>query len=269
MPDLTSARNAAVKAARQLARRRGPADRLLVEAPAAVDAAVAASALAELFVLADAAAEHQSRMDAAARAGARVRTVTAPVLDALADTRSPQGVVGVAQWPEPGLADAVDGASLVVAAVDCGDPGNVGTIVRTADAGGADAVLLVGACADPRGPKAVRASAGSLFHLPVVRTAWDDAHSALRRAGLQVLAASAHGGVAYTDCDWTARVAVMLGSEAHGLPAQVIADADTEVVVPLRGRAESLNVAAAAAVLVFEAARQRAAAPPRRARGAA
>jgi TrmH family RNA methyltransferase len=141
-----------------------------------------------------------------------------------------------------------------------GDPGNAGTLLRCADAAGAEAVVLAGAGVDPYNPKAVRASAGSLFHLRLAVDADPAAAvAAVRCAGLQVLAAD---GAAATDLDGAERqgllarpTAWLFGNEARGLPAAVTALADTSVAVPLHGRAESLNLAAAAAVCLYASAR--------------
>lgn len=260
MPDLTSARNPAVKDARRLAAARSRDDeRLLVEAPGPVGAAVAAGACTELFLVDGAGDAHADLVAAARTGGARVRTVAPHVLDALAATRSPQGVVAVARWPLPDVAEALGTAALAVVAVDCADPGNLGTLVRTADAAGADAVVVVGG-ADPRGAKAVRASAGSLFHLPVADGAWPSVVAAARAAGLALVAADVRAPLAHHAHDWTAPSALVLGGEAHGLPAEVAADCDAAVRVPLAGRAESLNVAVTGAVVLYEALRQRTAA---------
>lgn len=257
MADVTSVRNALVKEARRLGRTRArDEERLLVESPGPVEAAVAAGACRELFVVDEQIDDHAAVVDAARAGGARVHTVTAAVLDALAATRSPQGLVAVVAWPLPEVEEALAGATLAVVAVDCGDPGNVGTLVRTADAAGADAVVLVGG-ADPRGAKAVRASAGSLFHLPVVVAEWDAVARDARGAGLALVATHADAALAHHRRDWTGASAIVLGSEAHGLPAEVVADCDEVVAVPLRGRAESLNVAVTGAVVLYEAVRQR------------
>lgn len=260
MVDLTSARNPAVKDARRLARHRARDDeRLLVEAPGPVAAAVAAGAPAELYVTSEAAGEHDALIARARAAGAGVTTVTPAVLEAMAATRSPQGVVAIARWALAPPAAALAGASLAVIAVGCGDPGNVGTLVRTADAAGADAVLVVGG-ADPRGPKAVRASAGSLFHLPVAEATWEQAAQGAGEAGLALVAADAGAATAHHQHDWTPGCALALGGEAHGLPADVARRCDAAVRVPLIGQAESLNVAVTGAVMLYEAVRQRAAA---------
>lgn len=254
MAVVTSVDNAAVKAARKLARRAGR-DRsgaFLVEGPQAVGEALAH--LARLFVT-DAGTDLARR---AAGAGVDVVTVTDRVLASMAGTANPQGVVGVAALPVVTLDAALDGATLVVVCWQVADPGNLGTVVRTADAAGADAVVCTAGSVDPRNPKAVRASAGSLFHLPVVSDA-DPATvlAACRAQGLQVVAADPSGPVGYTDVDFRGPTAVVLGNETHGLPGAVRDAADVVASVPIHGRAESLNLAVSAALLVYEAARQR------------
>ncbi len=147
---------------------------------------------------------------------------------------------------------------LLVWLVEPNDPGNVGTVIRTADAAGADAVLLAGG-ADPFGGKSVRASAGSVFHLPIVECAAEHGLAAAGRAGLATFATSGAGEVdldQLLDAGRLAAPAVWLfGTEAHGLPADVLAAADARVRIPIHGRAESLNLAAAAAVCLYASAR--------------
>ncbi len=141
------------------------------------------------------------------------------------------------------------------------DPGNAGTVVRTADAAGAAAVVFADETVDPTNPKAVRASAGSIFHLPIV--AGGPATEIVRHlgaVGYTTVASVPRGATAYTAFDWRRPVALVLGNEATGLDPEVAGVVDTAVTVPLSGRAESLNVSAAAAVLCFEARRQRTAA---------
>ena len=138
------------------------------------------------------------------------------------------------------------------------DPGNAGTIIRTADAAGADAVVLVRGGVDPTGPKVVRATAGSLFHLPLLAVEGLEAVvEALRSAGLQLLAADGRGRTDLFDADGllAAPTAWMLGNEARGLAPGVVSRADTVVSIPLYGRAESLNVASAAALCLYASAR--------------
>lgn len=250
--------NAAVKAARRLARARARAETgtFLVEGPHAV--AEAGQHLERLFVTAEAHGKHPDLVAGAAARGADVVRVDERVLAALATTPSAQGVVGVARLPRADLTKAVTGARLVVVLVDAREPGNVGTVVRTADAAGADAVVLAGACAEPGNPRTVRASAGSLFHLPVAAAAWPEALAACTAAGLRTVAADGAAAARHTDIDLTGPVALVFGNEAHGLPPEVVAACDDAARVPIHGAAESLNLAAAAAVFCYEVVRQRA-----------
>lgn len=258
MARITSTANPVVRAARRLAR--SPGDRrsgtFVVEGPQAVRAA--AGALDRLFVTDSAAGQRADLVRAARDGGAEIVQVSDAVLAVIATTVSPQGLVGVARLPFPPLDEALAGATLVVVLVGVADPGNVGTIVRSADAAGADAVLLTSGSADPRNPKAVRASAGSIFSLPVVaELELEQILAACRRHGLALLATSPRGAL---DCDRTDLVrplGLVCGNEARGLPDSVVAQCDAAIRVPQQGRAESMNLAAAVAVLTYEAARQR------------
>jgi RNA methyltransferase, TrmH family len=257
-PTVTSTSNAAVKAARRLARtNRRSGEPFLVEGPQAVREAVAH--LRRLFVTEAAAGRHPDLVERAERSGADIIVVSEPVLESLADTVAPQGLIGVADLASADL-DVVAGASsLIVVLWEVRDPGNAGTIIRTADAAGADAVVLAGDSVDPRNAKAVRASAGSLFHLPVAQVGeWQEVAAACRSAGLRLLAADARGTVRHTELDLTAGSALVFGNEARGLDAKVVDDCDLVARVPIHGAAESLNLAATAAVMLYEAARQRA-----------
>jgi TrmH family RNA methyltransferase len=146
---------------------------------------------------------------------------------------------------------------LVCVLAEVRDPGNAGTVLRAADAFGADAVVTTRGSVDPQSPKAARAAAGSLFHLPVVAGApWPEVAAALRGRGLRLVGADPHASATVDQAPLAEPVALVIGNEAHGLPAEVEADLDLVVRVPLAGRAESLNLAAAAAVLLYETARQ-------------
>lgn len=171
------------------------------------------------------------------------------VLERVATTERPQPNLAVVRMPD--RPDPLPEATFVVVADRLSDPGNLGTILRSAEAAGVDAVALTPGSVDPYNPKAVRASAGALFHVPVVTADLDT----LRAAGLRLLGASSHQGQVHTTVDWTGRLAVVVGNEAHGLPDD--AAVDGWVRIEHHGRAESLNVAMAATVLVFEAARSR------------
>lgn len=264
-PVVTSTGNAAVKAARRLAgQRRGGGDGVLVEGPQAVREAL--DHLERLFV-APRAFDAQARLVRRAQGrGVEVIAVSDAVLGSIAGTVTPQGLIGVATLAGHALDDVLPVAGLVLAVAGLADPGNAGTILRTADAAGADAVVLTAGSVDVRNPKAVRASAGSLFHLPVVvGAAVDELVDGCRRHGLRLVAADARGDVAHTAVDLRPPTALLFGGEASGLAEGLRERCDAVVRVPMHsrprpgftGRPESLNVAAAVAVVAFEAARQR------------
>jgi TrmH family RNA methyltransferase len=198
-------------------------------------------------------------------AGIPVADLKEGVLEKIGTTRTPQPVLAVAAWPVAGVADLVrlttsrpDG--LFVVTVDVADPGNLGTIVRSAEAAGADGLVVAGGGVDVRNPKVVRASAGAVFGLPVVEMA--DATAAvatLREYGVACFGAVATGGDAPDQLTLGGPVAFVVGNEARGLNAPLLAALDGTVTIPMAGSAESLNVAMATTVLCFEAARQRAA----------
>ena len=195
--------------------------------------------------------------DAALERGARVFELAPGVLARASDTVTPQPVAAVVPYLDVPL-ERLRGASLLVVCVDLRDPGNAGTVLRSAEAAGAGGVVFASGSVDVYNPKTVRASAGSVFHVPVVTG--DDAAEVLDevgRWGVRRLAASASGGADYDSLDLLAPVALVLGNEAHGLPPAVADHVDQPVTIPMAGRAESLNVGMAAAVLCFEVARQR------------
>jgi TrmH family RNA methyltransferase len=254
--DPFTSRTPRVVAARRLQRRRDreTAGRFLVEGPQAV---AEAPRILELFGTHEALDRYPGLAD---RAG-RVSPVTRDGLAALAETVTPQGLVGVCEFIDVSLPVALGrGPRLVAVLADIRDPGNAGTVLRTADAAGAGAVIFAGDAVDPYNGKCVRASVGSLFHVDVVRHRTPAAVVAqARAAGLRVLAADAYGD---TDLDALAAgggldgpTAWLFGSEAHGLPDDLARAADARVRVPIHGRAESLNLAAAAAVCLYSSAR--------------
>jgi RNA methyltransferase, TrmH family len=241
-------------AARKLLRRAGRdrAGRFLVEGAQAVREALRYGHVRELFVTETAAARHSELV-----AAARATVVTERAAASLSDTVTPQGIVAVCDLLDVPVADALrDRPTLVAVCVGIADPGNAGTIIRVADAAGADAVLLAGDTVDPHNPKAVRASTGSVFHLPIGRDrATDAVLDACRDAGLTLLVADGRGELDLHDLETEALlagpVAWVFGGEAHGVPAAVAERADHRVRVPIHGRAESLNLATAAAVCLY------------------
>jgi TrmH family RNA methyltransferase len=253
-----------VTAARRLAKRafRSRERLFLAEGPQAVREALATpDVVAELFVGAESGERHAELVDAARAAGVRVATTTEGVIDALTQTVTPPGLIGVCRFVDVPLASAFEGSpSLVTVLANVRDPGNAGTVIRTADAAGSDAVVLADASVDPYNAKCVRATAGSLFHLPLVAgSAFIDVVAAARASGLQVLAADGAGDEdldALIDDGSLARpTAWVFGNEAWGLPEELRAQCDRVVRVPIHGRAESLNLATAAAVCLYASAR--------------
>lgn len=215
----------------------------------------------ELFVTAAAATRYAGIVSAAVGMGLPVAVVDDRAMALLSDTVAPPGLVAVCPALDVPLAAVLAGTPrLVTVLVEVRDPGNAGTVVRTADAAGADAVVFAGSAVDPYNGKAVRASAGSLFHLPIVRVA-DPAAAIeqLRAAGLVVLAAAGSGERDLDDLANSGalqrRTAWLFGNEAHGIDDAVAAAADARVRVPIRGRAESLNLAVAAGVVLYASAR--------------
>lgn len=194
---------------------------------------------------------------AASERGIPTFALASGLLERVSTTVTSQPVLAEVRIREHELG-VVEGAMLVVVCVDIQDPGNAGALIRITGASGADAVVFSGVSVDPFNPKALRASAGSVFDVPlVVRRSTHEVLARLQAGGLRTLAAVARGGDDYARVDWRAPTAVLLGNEAVGLGREVVEAADSTVSIPMEGRTESLNVAGACAVLCFEAHRQR------------
>lgn len=225
----------------------------LADGPKAVEGALSVpDCVVEVFATPAAAVEHADLLG-----GTPVTLVDERALAGLSDSVSPAGVVAVCRFLDAPLATAL-GGRLVAICADVRDPGNAGTVVRTADAAGASGVVLAGDAVDLYNPKTIRASVGSAFHLPVaIERDPEAAVRAARAAGLQVLAADGAGEIGLFDDDaLLARpTAWLFGNEARGLPAELAALADHRVSIPILGHAESLNLATAAAVCLYASAR--------------
>jgi RNA methyltransferase, TrmH family len=265
---LLSVKSSRVKTARRLARRVSRADSrlFLAEGPQAVREALdLAGCVVEVFAVPDAAEAHPDIHDRATGADVPWRLVDDAALAALTETVHPQGLVAVCRFLDRPLVDVLpdatsEGTGLVAVCADVRDPGNAGTVIRCADAAGASAVVLTGSSVDPYNGKAVRASVGSLFHLGLaIEPDTALVLGELQRRGYQVLAAD---GAGETDLDdaldegrLTRPTAWLFGNEAWGLSETVAALADRRVRIPIHGRAESLNLATAAAVCLYASAR--------------
>jgi RNA methyltransferase, TrmH family len=259
---ITSLHNKRVARAVRLKKRamREKDRQFLVEGAQGVGEALASgAAVQEVFVSPASQERLDSVVAAANEAGVPVHTVTPELMGHLTSTVTPQGVVAVAGFVDVPLGSLDQRATCVPILVEVRDPGNAGTVLRSADASGADAVVFTRSSVDVYNPKTVRATAGSLFHVPVIRDVdLADSVEQLRGRGFAVLAASATGDRAVHDVDLSGPTAVLFGNEARGLPAEALELSDGSVRVPISGRAESLNLAAAATLVLFEAARQRA-----------
>lgn len=243
---------AAVKLHRQVSRRR--TQRFLVEGAHLVEAASRRGLIREIFVT-----EAAAQRYAALLAGqvATVHLVTERAAKALSDTVTPAGLVAVCETQESALDDVLAGAPrLVAVGVEIGEPGNAGTLIRIADAMGAAAVVFGGHSVDPYNGKCLRASAGSIFSIPVaVEPDVGAAVVALQAAGLQVLATTVDGELSLDDVELGPPTAWLFGAEAHGLSPELARQADNRVRIPMSGAAQSLNVAAAAAICLYQSAR--------------
>jgi TrmH family RNA methyltransferase len=241
---------AAVKLHRHVGRRR--AARCLAEGPNLVEAALRRGLVSEVFVTESALSRFGSML-----ADVPVHVVTERAAKALSDTVTPIGLVAVCSAPQTALDDVLARSpGLVAVAVEISEPGNAGTLIRVADAMGADAVVLAGHSVDPYNGKCLRSSAGSIFSIPVV--AEHDAAqvvSSLRASGLQVLATTVDGEISLDTADLSGPTAWLFGPEAHGLPVELTQLATHRVHIPMPGNAESLNVASAASICLYQSAR--------------
>lgn len=207
---------------------------------------------------ADFLARDTSLVAAATARGVPVSTVTDRAMTGLSETVTPQGVVAVCDLVDRSLSDVLAGTPRLVAVlVGVSDPGNAGTVIRVADAAGADAVVLAGDAVDPHNGKCVRASTGSVFHVPIARAPVADVLAACRAAGLRLIATDGYAKAELTPGAVTGPTAWLFGSEAHGLPDEVKSAADESLRVPIYGRAESLNLATAATVCLYASAWER------------
>jgi RNA methyltransferase, TrmH family len=193
--------------------------------------------------------------------GADVFIVSRKTLESMSPVRSPSGVVGIARRVLPTLNEVVASPTrrvpLIVVAHDIQDPGNVGGVMRTAEAAGATAFVATASTADPLGWKALRGSMGSALRLPIARAEIADVVRALRSAGITASALVPRDGEPLFHCDFTKPSALILGGEGPGLPDDVLRQVDRRITIPMQDPVESLNVGVAAALVLYEAYRQR------------
>ncbi len=254
---IASPTNPVIKQVRALQTKRREREReqaFVIEGVRLFEEAARARATARLILhTEDLEARARQALAALAAAGGEVRTVTPAVMAAASATETPSGLLAVVACPtarvvaQPALALVLDGLA---------DPGNLGTILRTADAAGVSSVYLAPGTVDAFNPKVVRAAMGAHFHLPIIEAPWEGLRVALH--GLQLWVAEAGQGQAYTAVDWRPPSALVIGAEAEGPSPAALASTPRRVHIPMPGRVESLNAAVAAGVLLFEIARQKA-----------
>lgn len=201
-------------------------------------------------------AEHPA-IEAAESSGVRVHYLASGVLERVTDTVTPQPVVGVVRMAQHST-DVLNEVDSVVVLADVRDPGNAGTILRSAEAAGVGAVVVADGSVDVYNPKTVRSSAGAVFQVPIVQNmSVTKSLQVLKSKNFLLLGTAGTGETPYDEADLTRRVAIVLGNEANGLGEQLLGEMDQVVMIPIIGRSESLNVSMAGAVLCFELARQR------------
>jgi TrmH family RNA methyltransferase len=194
-------------------------------------------------------------------AGVRVFSLADGVIAKIADAQNPQPLLGSVRMPTTRI-DDVEPQGLIVILHDVRDPGNAGTIVRSADAGGAHAVVFTGQSVDPFNPKTLRSTAGSIFHLPIVVCSIDEVLDHFSHADVQVLATVVRGARSHRVVDYSVPTLVVIGNEASGLDDETVARCDGTITIPMVGASESLNAATAASLVIFEALYQREDAKP-------
>jgi TrmH family RNA methyltransferase len=230
----------------------------VLEGPDLIDAALDSGVEFEALYV-DAASQHSAPLRALATKatahGVRTFALAEGVLEKIADAQTPQPVLAAVRFDQPEVT-SIPATGLILVLHDLRDPGNVGTIIRSADAAGVTAVVLTGQSVDPYNPKTLRASAGSIFHLPVV-VASIDATLSQFKGDAQLFATVVRGGRSLREVDFTNPSVVVIGNEADGLDAATIERCDLTISIPMSGRSESLNAGVAASLVAFEALWQR------------
>lgn len=246
---IASPSNPLIKTVRRLAHPRRRESRFLIEGVKLVRTALESGIAIDDLLLARAPAP--SELAAFEASGAEVSEVSAKLFRLVSSVDSPEGVLAIARRPARSL-DQLSPEGVVVVADGIQDPGNLGAVARVAEAAGARALAVVKGSADPFGPKAIRGSMGSLLRVPVFEI---EEPESLRRKGFRLAALVPRGGTDFRRSDWTFPLAIVLGTEGRGLSREAISGADVRVTIPMEGDVESLNVATAAALVLYEAMR--------------
>lgn len=258
--ELTGLQNPMVKAAAELKQKkyRQQQGLFLAEGLRTVEEAVRYGAVQSIFYTAIEDDRTRVVLEEAAAKQIKLVCVSDKVLKKIADTETPQGISAVCEMRSKRLDDFLASGKMLLVLDRVTDPGNIGTMLRTADAAGVGGLLLLQGCADIYAPKTVRASMGSLFHLPVLSGLSEELLvQAARKAGYELLVTCLDGADNLYKADLQGRLAFVMGNEANGVSPALLAAADKRVFIPMQGRAESLNVAMAAGIVMFEALRQK------------
>ena len=260
---ITSASNPSIKLLRSLERKKGRNETglFLAEGARLIEQALTQGWQVDTLIISNSGAERDYVQALAKRAqetGARLIQVPDRLAGSIARKDNPQAVIAAIKQRDLALNDlATDNAGLWIGLYECRDPGNLGTILRTADCAGAAGVILIENCCDPYSVEAVRASMGSLFDVSLARTDFAAFNSWRRSAGLNMVAASVNGDTSHVGVDFVQPSLILMGNEQAGLPPHIESACDTLCLIPMRGGADSLNLAQATAILLSEGWRQR------------
>jgi RNA methyltransferase, TrmH family len=272
---LTSRQHPAVQTCRELAKARRAGQTVLLDGAHVIAEAFrhgvpVETVLASSRFLDDSGHDGRTLLGRIEQAGATIFHASDAVLDAASPVRTSSGIVAIGRWSPAAVAmvlatrPGVEGPPLAVGLVGVQDPGNLGAAIRSADALGATGVVAIDQAADPGGWKALRGAMGSTFRLPVARASLAETLAAAATQGVGVLATTATGGIALSDAPLCEPVLLLFGSEGSGLPDEALPPDAVRVTIPMRDGVESLNVAVAAALFLYEARRQRQAASGKR-----
>ena len=258
--ELTGLQNPVVKAAAELKQKKYRTQNglYLAEGLRTAEEAVAYKAVETLFYVATDDDRTMRLLEDAAMQNIKLVCVNENVMKKIADTETPQGIIAVCKMRQPKLESLLASGTMLLVLDRVGDPGNIGTMLRTADAAGIGGLVLLKGCADIYAPKTVRSSMGSLFHIPVLSGVSEQEFvSAAKKAGYDLLVTCLDGADNLYKADLSGRIAFVMGNEAGGVSETLLEKADKRVYIPMAGRAESLNVAMAAGIVMFEALRRK------------
>ena len=258
--ELTGLQNPVVKAAAELKQKKYRTQNglYLAEGLRTAEEAVAYKAVETLFYVPTDDDRTMRLLEDAAMQNIKLVCVNENVMKKIADTETPQGIIAVCKMRQPKLENLLASGKMLLVLDRVGNPGNIGTMLRTADAAGIGGLVLLKGCADIYAPKTVRSSMGSLFHIPVLSGVSEQEFvSAAKKAGYDLLVTCLDGADNLYKADLSGRIAFVMGNEAGGVSETLLEKADKRVYIPMAGRAESLNVAMAAGIVMFEALRRK------------